>query len=207
MSLRERYARLEERERRLLDVLLLIVAAMALLAPPAALLAVVHSHKSDNDAMREALDSIAEEEPAIARAKATRSAVLERYSRPAPPLAAFLSKVAGEVAIEIPESQDRQSVPHGKKFDERSTKITLRKVGMYKLLKFMEKIEQSGHPVRISQLNIRKRGTETDSYDVDMVVSAFDRKEVKEPKTKGGADKDGGAEAESSAEPPAEEKP
>ncbi|HEV8247063.1 MAG TPA: hypothetical protein VGP93_14900, partial [Polyangiaceae bacterium] len=108
----------------------------------------------------------------------------------------FLAKLAGEAGLEIPESQDRQSVPHGKKFEERSTKITLRKVGMYKLVKFMEKIEQSGHPVRISALNIRKRGTEPDSYDVDMVVSAFDRKEIKEAKPKAGTSKDGGAEGE-----------
>ncbi len=208
MSLRERYARLEERERRLLDLLIAIVGAMVVLAPPMALLAVLHSHKSDNEAMREALTSISEEQPAIARAKATRSAVVERYAKPAPPLAAFLAKLAGEVSLEIPESQDRQSVPHGKKFDERATKITLRKVDMYKLLKFMEKVEQSGHPVRISQLNIRKRGTEPNSYDVDMVVSAFDRKEIKEPKAKGGAAKDGGAEGESAAgEAPGEDKP
>ena len=40
----------------------------------------------------------------------------------------------------------------------------------------MERIEQSGHPVSISQLNIRKRGMEPDAFDVDMVVSAFERK-------------------------------
>jgi hypothetical protein len=72
-------------------------------------------------------------------------------------------------------------VPHGKRFEERSTKITLRKVGLLKLVKFLEKIEHSGHPVRISQFDMRKRGSEPDSYDVDIVVSAFDRKA--EPKT------------------------
>ena len=71
--------------------------------------------------------------------------------------------VPGEVQVEIPESQDRQAVPHGKRFTERSTKITLRKVGMLKLVKFLEKIEQSGHPVRITQIDVRKRGTEPDS--------------------------------------------
>jgi general secretion pathway protein M len=190
VSLGERFSRLEERERRLLGVLIAIVVAAVLLAPPLALLAVVQSRQGDNEAVREALRSIDDEQSAIARSKANRSAVVERYARPAPPLAAFLAKYASEVGVEIPESQDRQSVPHGKKFDERSTKITLRKVGMLKLLRFMEKIEQSGHPVQISQINIRKRGSEPDSYDVDMLVSAFDRKEA--PKTK--SDKDAGAE-------------
>ena len=47
----------------------------------------------------------------------------------------------------------------------------------------MERIEQSGHPVSISRLNIRKRGTEQDSYDVELIISAYDRKsEPKETK-------------------------
>jgi general secretion pathway protein M len=199
VSLRERYARLEEREKRLFGILIAIVAAAVLLSPPLALLAVVHSARSENEAIREALQALHDDATAIAKAKADKTAVVERYARPAPPLAAFLSKVASESGVEIPESQDRQAVPHGKKFEERLTKITLRKVGMLKLVKFMERIEQSGHPVRISQLNVRKRGSEPDSYDVDMVVSAFDRKAEPKPKT-AGKDKDAGAE-----EPPAGE--
>ena len=58
---------------------------------------------------------------------------------------------------------------------ERSTKIALHKVGMLKLAKFMERIEQAGNPITISSLDIRKRGMEPDNYDVEMVVSAFDR--------------------------------
>jgi len=58
---------------------------------------------------------------------------------------------------------------------ERSTKIALHKIGMLKLSKFMERIEQADSPVSISSLNIRKRGPDPDSYDVEMVVSAFDR--------------------------------
>ncbi len=204
MSLRERYARLEEREKRLFGVLIAIVAVAVLLSPPLALLAVVHSARSDNETIREALQALNDEQGAISKAKANKSAVVERYSRPAPPLAAFLSKLAQESGIEIPESQDRQAIPHGKKFEERSTKITLRKVDMLKLVKFMERIEQSGHPVRISQLNIRKRGSEPDSYDVDMLVSAFDRKES--PKSaKGAAAKDGGADEPAADEGASEE--
>jgi hypothetical protein len=62
---------------------------------------------------------------------------------------------------------------------------------MLKLVRFLEKIEHSGHPVKVSQIDIRKR-TEPDSYDVDMIVSAFDRK-APEPKPGAKADRDGGA--------------
>jgi hypothetical protein len=52
--------------------------------------------------------------------------------------------------------------------------------------------------VRISQFDVRKRGSEPDSYDVDLVVSAFDRKA--EPKTAPKAARDGGAAPRGSAE-------
>jgi general secretion pathway protein M len=50
---------------------------------------------------------------------------------------------------------------------------------MLKLSRFMEKIAQSGYPLAITQLAIRKRSVEPDSYDADLVVSAFDRKAEK----------------------------
>ncbi|HEX6276978.1 MAG TPA: hypothetical protein VFZ53_28250 [Polyangiaceae bacterium] len=187
MSLSDRLRGLEERERRLLGILIAMVVG-----------ALVHSRQSEVDEIRSAIQAIEDERETVERAKAVKGAIEQRYASPAPPLAAFLARLASEAGVEIPESQDRQAVPHGKRFDERSTKITLRKVGLIKLVKFLEKIEHSGHPVRISQFDIRKRGSEPDSYDVDLVVSAFDRKA--EPKAAAKSARDGGAAPRGSAE-------
>jgi general secretion pathway protein M len=181
MSISERLSRLEPRERRLLAILGGVVGFMMFLAIPIGVAASVHSQASANQALRDAVSSIDDARGAVDKARVSRDLVARRYERPAPPLAAFLARVASEANLEIPESQDRQAVPHGKRYSERSTKITLRKVGMLKLAKLMEKIETSGHPVSISALDIRKRVSEPDSFDVDMVVSAFDRK-APEPK-------------------------
>jgi general secretion pathway protein M len=182
MNLGERLARLEPRERRLLGILAGVFGAMAFLAFPIGIAASVHSEASENAALRDAITSIDDAREAVAKQKAVREAVAQRYASPAPPIAPLLAKYAGEVQLgSIPESQDRQALPHGKRYSERATKITLRKVGMLKLVKFMEKVETSGHPLSLSSLNIRKRASEPDSYDVDMVVSAFDRKAA-EPK-------------------------
>jgi general secretion pathway protein M len=181
MSLRERLSRLEPRERRLLGILGGVLAVMAFLAVPIAIAATVHKQASENDALREAITSIDDAREKVEKVQAARDAVTARYALPAPPLAAFLSKIASEAQVEIPESQDRQALPHGKRYTERSTKITLRKVGMLKLIHLMEGVEKSGHPMVLSSLNIRKRGSEPDSFDVDMLVSAFDRK-APEPK-------------------------
>jgi general secretion pathway protein M len=197
MSLQERLRGLEDRERRLLGILVAMVFGAIVLMPPVALYALVHSRKSDVEEIREAIQAIEDERETVERAKAGKGALEQRYASPAPPLAAFLARLASEAGVEIPESQDRQAVPHGKRFEERSTKITLRKVGLIKLTKFLEKIVRSGHPVRLSQFDIRKRGSEPDSYDVDLVVSAFDRKP--EPKTAAKAGRDGGASPSASA--------
>jgi general secretion pathway protein M len=162
-----------------------------------ALYAIVHSRRSEVEEIREAMQAIEDERETVEQAKAGKGALEQRYASPAPALAAFLAGLASEAGVEIPESQDRQAVPHGKRFEERSTKITLRKVGLIKLTKFLEKIVRSGHPVRLSQFDIRKRGSEPDSYDVDLVVSAFDRKA--EPKTPGKAGRDGGVAPSASA--------
>jgi len=183
MRLSERLSRLEPRERRLLGILGAVFGAMAFLAVPIGIAASVHSRSSENEALREAITGIDDARERVAKAQAAREAVTARYASPAPPLASFLAQIAREVQIEIPESQDRQAVPHGKRYTERSTKIMLRKAGMLKLIKLMERIETSGHPLTLSALNIRKRGTEPDSFDVDMVVSAFDRKAPEPKKT------------------------
>jgi len=196
MNLRERLQGLEERERRLLGVALLVAVIGVVLTPPIALYAVLHARRGDVEAVRAVVSSIQDQSELIERAKAEKGALTQRYEKPAPQLQAFLAKLAGEAGVEIPESQDRQVVPRGKRFDERSTKITLRKVGMLKLVRFLEKIERSGHPVKVSQIDIRKR-PDPDSWDVDMIVSAFDRK-VTDVKPGAKGEHDAGSPADSS---------
>jgi len=175
VTLADRIARLDTREQRLLNALLLVLAAVIVLLLPVVLTAIAHGKRNENQALRDAANSIDDNRDAIDQAKLEKTAVQQRYAKPAPQLAAFLAGLGTETGVEIPESQDRQAIPHGKKYSERSTKLVLRKVGMLKLAHFMEHIEQSGNPVSISSLNIRKRGPDPDSYDVEMVVSAFDR--------------------------------
>ncbi len=176
MTLRERLGRLEERERRLLGIFALIAAAVILVLIPVAVTATLHGTRSENEELRDVIAEIVSSRSVVEKSRALHKAIEERYSRPAPPLTSFLSGLAKEADVEIPETQDRQPVPHGKRYEEKATKITLRKIGMLKIARFMERIENSGHPVAITQLTIRKRGIEPDTYDVDMVVSAFERK-------------------------------
>ncbi|MET0792874.1 MAG: hypothetical protein ABW061_15240 [Polyangiaceae bacterium] len=175
MNIMDRFARLNAREQRILNAILLGLGVLVVVLLPVVLTVLVHSKRAENEALRDAANSIADGRDQVEKVKLEKAATAARYAKPAPPLAAFLSGLATDAGVEIPESQDRQAVPHGKKYNERSTKIALHKVGMLKLSKFMERIEQSGNPITITSLNIRKRGLEADNYDVEMMVSAFDR--------------------------------
>jgi general secretion pathway protein M len=184
MTLRERLDALEDRERRLLGILLLVFVAVIVVLVPVGAAAMLSAKHGENEELRAAIEEIQSNRDTLRRRAVQQERVMARYGRPAPPLAALLDGFAKEVALEIPESQDRAVLPHGKRYEEKSTKIVFRRVGMLNLVQFMEKVEQSGYPVSISQLNIRKRGTEIDMYDVEMAVSAFERKAAEAPDSK-----------------------
>jgi general secretion pathway protein M len=190
VTLADRLARLDAREQRILNFGLVGLAVIIVFMLPIGLTALEHSRRAENQALRDASDNLEDNREQIERAKLEKAGTIQRYAKPAPPLAAFLAGLATEAGIEIPESQDRQAIPHGKKYSERSTKIALHKVGMLKLSKFMERIEQTDSPISISSLNVRKRGPDPDSYDVDMTVSAFDRSAAPDKPVKKPADAD-----------------
>jgi general secretion pathway protein M len=182
MSLGERLERLEPRERQLLRILGAVFAGLLVLAIPLGVSAMIGARRDEARALSEAIQKVQDGRARLRRKSAERDQVAQRYANPAPPLAGLLAKHAAQTGLEIPESQDKPAVPHGRHHEERATKIVLRKVGLLSLSRFMEKVVTAGHPVTISRLNIRKRGSEPDSYDVEMEVSAWDRKETaKEP--------------------------
>ena len=176
MTLRERFEKLEPRERRLLTILGGILGVGIFLAAPIGVVAMVGSKRADNDDLRALVDSIYDARSTINERKAKHDALLARYAKTAPPLAGFIEEASKANNITAAESQDRPETPHGKRYSERMTVVKMHKVGMLNLAKMLEKIEQSGHPVAITKLNIKPRVGEPDSYEVELGVSAFDRK-------------------------------
>ena len=176
-----RFAELSPRERRLVSILGLLFGAFLLFLVPFGLSATLGSRRDANAELREALVRVQASKSLVKARQARRDQVAARYAKKAPKLGGFLEQLGKDVKIEIPELQDRPDVPIGKRYVERSTQLRLRKVNGLALLKFLEKIEQSGYPLSVSRLNIRKRGTDHDSFDVEMIVSAYDRNDVPAP--------------------------
>ena len=189
MTLADRLDKLEPRERKLLGILVGILAALIVLALPIYAWSAVSSSRTENDEIRALIDEVYKARLSVAERKAKQDAILARYGRPAPTLGGFIEEAAKANGITIADAQDKPEVPHGKRYTERLTVVKMHKVGMLALVKTIEKIEQSGHPVAVTRLNIRPRAGEPDSYEVELGVSAYDRKPDAKEKDK---DKDKG---------------
>ena len=175
------FAELAPRERRLLSVLALVGVVMLVLLVPLGVSAVIRGKRTANAELRAAIQRVQSGRIQVATRKGKREAIVARYAKTTPKLGGFLEQLAKDQAIDVPEMQDKQELPIGKRYTERGTQLRLRKVGGFALMKFLEKIEQSGFPVAITRLNVRKRGGDHDSYDIELGVSAYDRKEVVPP--------------------------
>lgn len=175
MTLRERFDKLEPRERRLLGILGTMLGVFVFLLGPIGIYSVVSGRRSDNDDLRKLIDDIYEARGQIAERKAKHDALLARYAHPAPPLAGFIEEATKENGVSAAESQDRPPMQHGKRYSERVTTVKIHKIGMLALSKTLEKIEQSGYPLSVTRLNVKPRVGEPDSYEVELGVSAFDR--------------------------------
>lgn len=179
---------LSPRERRLVSVFGAVLGVFALLLVPLGLNSMLSSRREANAELRDIIQRVQANKETFKARQAKRDLIAARYAKKAPKLGGFLEQLAKETNLEIPEAQDKPEIPFGKRYIERSIQIRLRKVGGLSLLRFLEKIEQSGFPLAVTRLNIRKRGAEPDSFDVELVVSAYDRNDAPSPAPAGSAE-------------------
>ncbi len=174
MGIQERLDALQPRERRLLLVFAGLFVVIAVLAIPLAVSAALAERREDNEQLQYAIGRIASERDAFAERRAASERVIARYRTAAPALAGFIERQAQALEIEIPEFKDRPIVPlQNKRYEERSTEIRVKAVGMRSLILFLEKIAQAPYPISITKLSIRKRAAKEDTWDATLIVSAF----------------------------------
>jgi hypothetical protein len=175
MGLQDRLDALQPRERRLLALFVGLFAVISVLLIPIGVSAMLAERRGENEQLREAIDRLFAERDDLLERQMKNQTVLNRYKTSAPALAGFLDKHAKALELEIPEFKDKPPVPIGKEYEERSTEITLKRTPMKKFVQFMEKIAQAPFPISVTRLNVRKRGTEPDSWDASLTVSAYHR--------------------------------
>lgn len=175
MSLQDRIDALQPRERRLLGIFVGLFVLIAVVLIPVAVSAMLRERRNENELLHETIERLFAERDKILETRESNERVLARYRVPAPQLAGFLDNQAKTLELEIPEFKDKPVVPIGKEYEERATEISLKKVEMRKLVLFLEKIAQASFPTSVSRINIRKRATTKDEWDVSMTVSAYHR--------------------------------
>ena len=112
MKLRTYFDNLAERERRLLLVFFGILGFMVLVFVPVLVSMGVSDMATQNERLEAVITNISAERVTIAKRQAQAGRLEERYGAAAPALAGWLAKIADEVGVEIPETQDRSTVPH-----------------------------------------------------------------------------------------------
>jgi general secretion pathway protein M len=172
------FSELSPRERRLAAGFTVVLLATLLFLVPFGIDVMLRARREANRELREAVQNVQAARGAVKARQLRREEVAARYAKKAPKLAGFLEQIAKEQKIEIPEAQDKPELPIGKRYVERGTVVRLRRVPGLPLMKLLERIEQSGFPIAISRLGLRKRTGDKDSYDVELGVSAYDRSDV-----------------------------
>jgi general secretion pathway protein M len=175
MSLRSKLESMSPREQKLLSALGIVVLAFIFLGIPAYGYGELWGAREHNEDIRQLLGRMDKASELLAKRKRERQARALLYAKPAPALASFIESMAQAYGIQVPESTDRPDVV-GKGFTERVTVVKMRKVNLMPLVKMLEKIERSGHPVAVTMLTIKARATVPDEYDVQLGVSAYDKK-------------------------------
>lgn len=203
MSIQERLAKLEPRERRLLVGLMGVFAAIVILGVPIALYKTVSAMRDDNQEVRDVVDNILAAREKLEKVRADNDARKSRYARPAPNMATFLEDAARTNEVELAETTTKADIPHGKKYIEKITSTKMRKTGLRGLSKTLERIARSGYPVAITRLGIKPKVGEPDSYDVELNISAFERKA--DPKKAKSSDESEGSSDGASADEDANE--
>jgi general secretion pathway protein M len=168
--------KLEPRERKLLLGLGVAFAAVLLVLVPYLTLRRIRAERAAIQELHDVAQTVRESQKQMETKRAARNAVLARYAKPAPPLGAYLDELASQQGLVAAESTDRPEIPHGKKFSERVTVVRMHKVSMLPFAKMMERIAQSPHPVAVSKLSLKPRIGEPDQYEIELGLSAYDRK-------------------------------
>ena len=172
------FADLSQREKVMVGGLGTVLLGLLLYLGLFGVRSMVSDQRDENQAVRAAIQKIQVARTTMKSRQARKEAIAAKYAKKAPKLGGFLEQIFKEQEITPPESTDKPEAPAGKKFMERVTNVKLKGVGGLALLRSLEKIEQSGHPVAITRMHIRKKPGEHDTFDVELGVSAYDKNDT-----------------------------
>lgn len=178
--------RMAPRERRLVAGLVAAVGAFAVLVTGFLIVESLRDIAEANDDAREALAAIAKHRDEYLDAKARMVAQEVRIGGEPPQLAADLEAAAREAGVQLAEQTERPSVGAGRRYVEHHFDVKLRQVDLHALAKFLAKVETGRRLIVISRLNIRRRFSDGEKFEVDLTATAYERVKDDRPKRRVG---------------------
>jgi type II secretory pathway component PulM len=188
--LRDRWERLSSRERTMVSAMAVTFVLMITLIVGFFITDGLSTFAEHNSAMRQALRDLETHRQSYLNAKQKLQQVEARIGQSQIQLGGYLETAAKESGVEIPESNERQPVPAGKNYVEKSLDLRLRAVKIEALGKFLKRIETGPNLVVVSALSVKTRDDRHQDLDVELTVSTWERAPAKDPKKeKGKGDK------------------
>jgi len=178
MALADAFTNMSPREKKLLSLLGAVAALLFFIGLPVYLYMDLADMRSRNEEIRKLMRRIDRAQPLLVERRGEREARMLKFNKPAPPLAMFIERQAQAYGLDVPEAKDLAELEVGA-YMQRTTVVKLRNVNLKPLVKMLEKIERSGHPVAITQLVITAKASTPDLYDVTLAVSAYDKPKPK----------------------------
>jgi general secretion pathway protein M len=176
------WERMAPRERRSVAALAVAVVAVAVLLSGYFVFSSISDSQDENEKIREALSAIAKHRDEYLEAKARSQTQEARIGTEPPQLIADLEAAAREENVQIAETNERPTVPAGRRYTEHDVDLKIREVDLQSLSKFMRRVETGQRLIFFTRLTIKRRYSEQDKLDVEATATAFER--VREDKLK-----------------------
>lgn len=171
--IRGAWENLNDRERRMLAVLGAVLGAVVLVMPPVVLALDNQELASENAALRDTIEKLAEQRGKLSQLARSRKADEQRFNTKTPPLGSFMESKAKEQGLTLQEVTDQPGKSTGQ-YIRRGVKVTLPQVGLSPVINLLSSIAQSPYPVAIDHIQI-DHYQPGDQYTVKLGVTTFDK--------------------------------
>ena len=131
--------------------------------------------EEENQDIRDALEAIADNRNEYLAATARLQQQEVRIGTVAPNLATDMEAAAQSVGIQIPETNERQPKPVGRRYLEHNVDVKLRQIDLRQLGQFLAKLETGQRLIYITRLGVRRRFAERDKLDIEMTATGLER--------------------------------
>jgi len=182
-DLKSSLSRLSARERLMLGGLGVTFVLLVVIGVGYLITSSLEEIEEHNAEIRKALKDLEANKDAYMTQRQRIAALEVRMSRTPLELNRFVETAASAVGVSIAESGE-VSPAVGERYTKRGLEVKLRKVNIEQLGKLLKELENSPYIVQVTRLSINTRWGQHQDLDVELTVSAWERKSGEQRKEK-----------------------